>query len=266
MVPGDAVEYEQVATQFSAPAPYVARVSDPTAHGMPLGPGIGSTDVLIAGLPAFRALVDFCVCAAATPIPHVGGVAPVGDPTVMINGFPIVRAGDVIVEPCGGPNPVLMGCTSVMAGAAPPPVDIVKLVPHERDDTIEIGDFIELRLSGPVTGELGYAEVGAKLGAKANLESHDAQGRMKGEALLGLGRVSGSGELVVHLPFVDKIFRVNGTGSAVLGCASGEVDVGVVEEGGKMKPKLSVVPPVAKPFCTDNNFDVGFEDEDPSED
>lgn len=258
MVPGDAVEYEQVTTSFSAPAPFVARVSDPTAHGMPLGPGIGSADVFIAGLPAFRAVVDFCVCAAATPMPHVGGVAAVGDPTVLVNNFPILRAGDVIVEPCGGPNPVVMGCPTVMAGAVAPPVDIVELVPHERDDTLEIGDFIELRLSGPVTAELGYAETNAKIGAKADLAERNAEGRVKAEAMAGFGRVSGSGELVVHLPFVDRVFRLAGTGSAVLGCYGGEVDVGLVDEGGKLTPRLSGSVPRPKAVCTDSNIDFSF--------
>jgi uncharacterized Zn-binding protein involved in type VI secretion len=36
--------------------PFAARVTDTTGHGNPLNPGPGSTDVMIGGLPAWRAL------------------------------------------------------------------------------------------------------------------------------------------------------------------------------------------------------------------
>jgi uncharacterized Zn-binding protein involved in type VI secretion len=38
------------------PTGFAARVNDPTAHGDPLNPGPGSTDVLIGSLPAWRGI------------------------------------------------------------------------------------------------------------------------------------------------------------------------------------------------------------------
>ena len=42
--------------------PLAARVGDMTAHGTPLTPGPGSTNVLIGGMPAWRATADFHNC------------------------------------------------------------------------------------------------------------------------------------------------------------------------------------------------------------
>ena len=36
--------------------PPAARVSDPTSHGVPLNPGLGSSNVFLGRLPAWRAL------------------------------------------------------------------------------------------------------------------------------------------------------------------------------------------------------------------
>jgi uncharacterized Zn-binding protein involved in type VI secretion len=99
--------------------PAAARVGDLTAHGTPLGPGPGSPTVLIGGMPAWRATADFHACPLATPgvppIPHVGGVVPVGSTGVLINGLPAARQGDVIVE-TGPPNSITVGCLTVLIG------------------------------------------------------------------------------------------------------------------------------------------------------
>ena len=97
--------------------PLAARVGDLTGHGTPLSPGPGSTNVLIGGMPAWRATADMHVCPqvipALPPIPHVGGVVAMGSPTVLINGLPAARQGDTIVE-SGPPNLVSGGCPSVI--------------------------------------------------------------------------------------------------------------------------------------------------------
>ncbi len=97
--------------------PLAARVGDMTSHGSPLGPGPGSPNVLIGGQPAWRVTADFHACPMVTlgvpPIPHVGGVVTVGSPTVLINGFPAARQGDVVVE-TGPPNAIVGGCPTVM--------------------------------------------------------------------------------------------------------------------------------------------------------
>lgn len=84
-----------------------------TAHGSPLA-GSGSPNVLIGGLPAWRAGVDFHSCPlAAGPVPHVGGTVATGSTTVLINGYPAVRLGDTIVEN-GPPNTVITGAPTVL--------------------------------------------------------------------------------------------------------------------------------------------------------
>jgi uncharacterized Zn-binding protein involved in type VI secretion len=51
--------------------------------------------------------------------PHIGGpVLPAGSPTVLINGMPAARAGDMAT--CAGPpDSIAMGSTTVLIGGAP---------------------------------------------------------------------------------------------------------------------------------------------------
>ena len=96
--------------------PLAARIGDMTAHGTPLAPGPGSTNVLIGGMPAWRATADFHNCPLVTgTVPHVGGVVPMGSITVLINNLPAARQGDTITEG-GPPNSIVMGCPTVIIG------------------------------------------------------------------------------------------------------------------------------------------------------
>ena len=96
--------------------PVAARVGDMTAHGTPLGPGPGSPNVLIGGMPAWRATADFHACPLVSGVvPHVGGVVTLGSTSVIINNLPAARQGDMIVE-SGPPNSIVMGCPTVMIG------------------------------------------------------------------------------------------------------------------------------------------------------
>jgi uncharacterized Zn-binding protein involved in type VI secretion len=93
-----------------------ARVGDMTSHGTPLSPGPGSVNVLIGGMPAWRAGADFHTCPLVTGlVPHVGGVVAVGSVTVLINNMPAVRQGDAIVE-AGPPNVIAVGHPTVLIG------------------------------------------------------------------------------------------------------------------------------------------------------
>ena len=93
-----------------------ARMGDMTSHGTPLAPGPGSVNVLIGGMPAWRATADFHTCPLVTgTVPHVGGVVALGSLTVLINNLPAARQGDVIVE-SGPPNTIAMGCPTVLIG------------------------------------------------------------------------------------------------------------------------------------------------------
>ncbi len=101
--------------------PPAARITDPTTHGMPLAPGPGSMNVLIGGLPAWRAMIDQHACPAVS-ISGADGVGSVlmGSPTVLINNMMACRLGDIVVEKPGlamGPvNPIIMGEPTVMIG------------------------------------------------------------------------------------------------------------------------------------------------------
>ena len=96
--------------------PPAARTGDLTSHGTPLGPGPGSANVLIGGMPAWRAGSDVHTCPLVTgTVPHVGGVVAMGSTTVLINNFPAVRMGDSIVE-SGPPNSITLGCSTVLIG------------------------------------------------------------------------------------------------------------------------------------------------------
>ena len=97
-----------------------ARLADSTAHGKPLSPGPGSTNVLIGGKPAWRAGSDFHVCPLFDgPKPHVGGpILPPGAPTVLIAGLPAATVGSMCT--CvGPPDSIVMGSMKVMIGGKP---------------------------------------------------------------------------------------------------------------------------------------------------
>ncbi len=101
---------------FYCHMPPAARVGDLTGHGSPLVPGPGSINVLIGGLPAWRATSDVHTCPLVDGLkPHVGGIIPVGSTTVFINNLPAARVGDSIVE-VGAPNPIAMGAPNVIIG------------------------------------------------------------------------------------------------------------------------------------------------------
>jgi uncharacterized Zn-binding protein involved in type VI secretion len=96
--------------------PPAARVGDQTSHGTPLGPGPGSSNVLIGGMPAWRVASDQHSCPLGDPsTPHVGGVVVAGSVTVFINNLPAARQGDQIAE-AGPPNAIVMGCANVLIG------------------------------------------------------------------------------------------------------------------------------------------------------
>jgi uncharacterized Zn-binding protein involved in type VI secretion len=93
-----------------------ARVTDTTSHGTPLAPGPGCPTVLIGGRPAWRAGADFHTCPLSDgPKPHVGGMVAVGSTSVLIGGLPAARQGDQVVE-VGPPNAIAVGEPTVLIG------------------------------------------------------------------------------------------------------------------------------------------------------
>ena len=99
--------------------PAAARVGDLTSHGTPLTPATpasGSPDVLIGGMPAWRATADVHACPLASgAVPHVGGVVAKGSTSVMINNLPAARQGDTVIE-SGPSNAITAGCLTVVIG------------------------------------------------------------------------------------------------------------------------------------------------------
>jgi uncharacterized Zn-binding protein involved in type VI secretion len=93
-----------------------ARVGDMTSHGTPLGPGPGAVNVLIGGMPAWRATSDSHVCPLSDgPKPHGGGIVSVGSMSVKIGGLAATRVGDMVTE-AGPPNAVVKGAPTVFIG------------------------------------------------------------------------------------------------------------------------------------------------------
>ena len=91
-----------------------ARVTDMTSHGTPLT-GVGSPNVLIGGLPAWR-VGDIHTCPLVTgTVPHTGGSVAMGSTTVLINNLPAARQGDMIIE-TGPSNTITIGCPTVLIG------------------------------------------------------------------------------------------------------------------------------------------------------
>lgn len=102
--------------------PSAARVGDRTSHptpmaSAPLGPGPGSPNVLIGGMPAWRGGADSHLCPVVDPgpKPHTGGLVAKGSSKVLINGFPAARKGDQIVE-MGISNSITSGYDKVQIG------------------------------------------------------------------------------------------------------------------------------------------------------
>src|SRR6476619_891005 len=96
--------------------PPAATLGSQTAHGTPLLPGPGSVNVFIGGKPAWRALADSHTCPLVDVLkPHLGGVVIKCSTTVIINGFPAARMGDLVIE-AGASNPIASGETTVIIG------------------------------------------------------------------------------------------------------------------------------------------------------
>ncbi len=71
-------------------------------------------------MPAAARVNDMHVCPMVTgTVPHVGGpIMPAGEPTVLIEGMPAARVGDMAL--CTGPpDTIAMGSTSVFIGGMP---------------------------------------------------------------------------------------------------------------------------------------------------
>lgn len=66
---------------------------------------------------AVAGMADTHICPIPCPIPpHGPGVVTQASGSVLIDNLPAVRQGDEVVEACGGSDPIVMGCTTVLIG------------------------------------------------------------------------------------------------------------------------------------------------------
>lgn len=104
-------------------APLAARVGEMMLHGGKALPGPGSPDVFIGGERALTVsdAVAACPMANVVGIPHIPqpGSWQTTNGSVYVNGKPLLRHGDWFMEYPGGPNPIIGGMPSVLAGPEP---------------------------------------------------------------------------------------------------------------------------------------------------
>ena len=175
---------------FEPPPPRAARLGDPTCHGNPLGPGSASTDVLIGGLPAWRASVDVHLCAMAG---HGSGATWSGASNVVINGFPAARAGDYVLEPGGGNNVILGGCSTVLIGprARQPPTPEVSVLPDELP---------WVKLEALLQEDVGMVNADAGVAVEIDAEAKRANAALEAGGVLALAAVELPLRLRIRVP------------------------------------------------------------------
>lgn len=196
-------------------SPMVATVGGLTFHGAPLAPGIGSVDVYAEGKPVFRMLCDVVTCPLATPLPHGGGVVmPMGPPpTVFVNGFAIARAGDAVMEVLGGPNPIMMGAPTVLAGPPAPPMMSVDPKGRPAEDERPLWqrglEWMDRQVEVDVRAraDMHVAETAAKANAGGALSTEDkvlgADAHVEGEGKL----MRVEGEIAVDVTLFGYTFE-----------------------------------------------------------
>lgn len=212
--------------------PLAARVTDLTSHGSPLAPGIGSPNVLIGGLPAWRALIDIHACPIVKGlVPDVGGVVLVGAPTVFINNMMACRMGDSVVETPGGPNVIVLGCPTVMIGSAGSGVG---------GDGVASGGAgaasTGTKLTGGAKGDIGVIEAEAALEANFDLKKKVGV-TAKAGGLVAVAKGSVEGGLTIPLWGSHSItFGGTAEGSLLSAGASAEASANwTPEKGGTIK-------------------------------
>ena len=156
----DGIPWTVERTRIPGP-PMAARIADPLLHGGIAVPGPGSTDVKISGRGALTVehVVGACPMPNLVGLPHLPQSGPAAWTTtngsVYVNGAPLLRAGDWVMESFGGPNPIIAGAPLVLAG--PPGAPCVVL------------EVTHLRLSEFVPGLERVGSLGGKFTVKATV-------------------------------------------------------------------------------------------------
>jgi uncharacterized Zn-binding protein involved in type VI secretion len=206
--------------------PMAARLLDKTTHGTPLAPGPGSLNVFIGSLPAWRATIDLCACAAPGAAPHGAGPAAIGEPTVLINSMPAIRMGDWVTEPTGGPNVILEGCSTVFIGtpAGPPP----PFTPPDDKD-----DLPWVIFESVVSADVGAAEAEGK--AEAHVDLGKGKGALEGKlgASAALAKATVPLKVRLRIPFTSYYGGLGVAGTATIGSVGAEAGGSIKVNDGK---------------------------------
>jgi uncharacterized Zn-binding protein involved in type VI secretion len=98
-----------------APAAYAAEQTAKTAASAAMS---GLMSSLAAGsVTASGGTPDMHICPLPTPVPpHGPGYVIDGSQTVLVNGLPLCRQGDTVLEALGGPDKIAMGLPTVLVG------------------------------------------------------------------------------------------------------------------------------------------------------
>lgn len=176
--------------------PPAARQGDVTVHGGTIA--AGDPTVLINGMPAARQ-GDMHVCPIATgAVPHVGGPVAVGAPTVFIGGMPAARVGD----PCmctGPPDTIAAGEQTVQVRSGGNPVMI------GGGGQVQIGGSGPVVIGGgTVSGRGGTRSGAGRQGAVASAVAAGANfpgDSEKGEHWIQFRFEDAAGRHVVGVPY-----------------------------------------------------------------
>jgi uncharacterized Zn-binding protein involved in type VI secretion len=209
-------------------APLAARVTDLTAHGSRLLPGIGSLNVFIGGLPAWRQIIDLHICSTD----GMPGKVLKGTSKVLINKFEACRVGDLVVE-TGAPNAIAKGCPTVKIGQpgpglGPPPNDAGSLAVDGKA-TGDIGTA-SATLEGGLTVKPDEVSLKAKAGAMAAVFRGQAEG---GLTLKFPGWMPLIGGHSVHVGVAGEATALSAGASAEGGVGYNKSDGAFVKFGAK---------------------------------
>jgi hypothetical protein len=177
-------------------------------------------------MPAWRVGPDIHLCTA--PSAHGAGPVTPGAPTVLINGFPAARVTDFVVEPMGGPNPIVAGCPTVMIGmaiappAAPP---LARMVAHGLD---QLEGWVLFEATPQL--DVGKVESEAKLGAELDLAKTSGKVEARASAFVALLKGELPLKLRVRIPHTDQFVGVAVTLEGSLLSAGGELAAGGVPQ------------------------------------
>lgn len=100
-----------------APAAYAAEQAAKTVAAAAMSAMMSSLAAGAAASTAGKGTPDMHTCPLPTPVPpHGPGYVIDGSKTVLVNGLPLCRQGDTVLEALGGPDKIALGEFTVLVG------------------------------------------------------------------------------------------------------------------------------------------------------